>query len=295
MKEMSCNTLTYLCITIKNNLDAITIDQSLYLLGVLRKFGMENCKCIESPMDANYKFNENCDIDYSYEKQCRVLIGSLMYATVGSRPDLAASVYYISRFQSKPGLELWKALKRVFRYIRGTVEYQLVYKKDRSNAPVVGFADADWDRDSDRKSTTGYVYKVYRNTVVWKSKKQATVALSTTEAEFVSLCEAAIEACWIRKIMLDLDISVNSITIFEDNQSTIKAVKNPDQKRLKHMDIKFNFVKQKVEEGVININYVSSKEQLADVLTKPLCKTKFKFLVSRLGLNNKNMSVEEEC
>ncbi|KAK9719679.1 hypothetical protein QE152_g22486 [Popillia japonica] len=95
---------------------------------------------------------------------------------------------------------------------------------------------ADWARDYDRKSTTGYLFKVYNNTVVWKSRKQATVALSTTEAELVSLCEATVEACWIKKLLFELNIIMKCVTIFEDNQSTMKSVKNSDQKRLKHMD-----------------------------------------------------------
>ncbi|KAK9701596.1 hypothetical protein QE152_g30478 [Popillia japonica] len=121
--------------------------------------------------------------------------------------------------------------------------YKLKYINDGRSVPLVGYADADWASDYDRKSTTGYLFKVYNNTVVWKSRKQATVALSTTEAEIVSLCEATVEACWIEKLLFELNIIMKCVTIFEDNQSTMKSVKNSDQKRIKHMDVKFNFVK----------------------------------------------------
>jgi len=118
---------------------------------------------------------------------------------------------------------------------------------------LIGYADADWARDNDRKSTSGYIFKLYNNTIVWRSKKQTTVALSTTEAELISLCEATVEACWLVKLLSDLKVNVQNVIIYEDNQSTMKAVKNPDQKRMKHVDIKYNFVKQKLEEGLINV------------------------------------------
>ncbi|KAK9696674.1 Reverse transcriptase (RNA-dependent DNA polymerase) [Popillia japonica] len=339
MKDMGKDNLLYLGISINKQQDCITIDQTKYLRNILKRFGMSECNRIETPMDANFKLDENCIVDPSYENQCRSLIGSLMYATVASRPDLAASVYYLSRFQSRPmyatvasrpdlaasvyylsrfqsrpSVELWKALKRILRYIKATIDYQLLYTKDVSSSALVGYADADWARDNDRKSTSGYLFKVYGNTVIWRSKttsgylfkvygntviwrskKQSTVALSTTEAEYVSLCEASVEACWVRKLLLELSVDTGIINIFEDNQSTIKSVKNPDQKRLKHMEVKLNFIKQKVEQGIIKVEYISSREQLADVFTKPLCKTLFKYCIVNLGLCNKNTNVEEEC
>ena len=116
-----------------------------------------------------------------YEKQCISLIGSLVYATVDSRPDLATSVYYLSRFQPKPSAELWRALKRILRYIKRTINFVLLYTKDNSSKPLDGYEDEDWERDSDRKSTSGYLLNVYNNTVVWKSRKQSTVTLSTVQ------------------------------------------------------------------------------------------------------------------
>lgn len=275
MKDMGSDNILYLGIAINKVGNKITIDQTEYLEKVLKKFGMAECNSTETPMDANFHYDDN-KIDLAYEQNCRSLIGSLMYATVGSRPDLAASVYYLSRFQSKPNENLWKSLKRILRYVKGTIHYKLEYDKNEDSIPLVGYADADWARDQSRKSTSGYVFKIYDNTVIWRSTKQASITLSTTEAEFVALSEAAIEACWIRKLLEELEISVKPITIYEDNQSTIKATKNYDQKRLKHMDIKYNFIKQKVEDKVINIEYINTQKQLADIFTKPLNKTLFK-------------------
>lgn len=295
MKDLGSEKLTYLGISIQRNSNNIVVDQSKYLHAVLKKFNMQNCKGSETPMDVNFKLDENFNVDQSYEKLCRSLIGSLMYATVGSRPDLATSVYYLSRYQSKPSEELWKALKRILRYVKQTVNLVLIYSKEKGSSPLVGFADADWARDYDRKSTTGYLFKVYNNTVVWKSRKQATVALSTTEAEYISLCEATMEGCWIQKLLSDLNINVPSMTIYEDNQSTIKLIKGSDQKRLKHIEIKYNFVKQKVEEGKLTILYINTKYQIADILTKPIIKKYFKLFVEELGLHFNNPGIEEEC
>lgn len=285
MKDLGNNDLTYLGISIQKKHDGIYINQSKYLEKVLIKYGMENCKGVQLPMDVNYVFDEACEIDLSYENICRSLIGSLMYATVGSRPDLAMSVYYLSRYQNKPSSELLRALKRILRYVKQTIDFQLVYSKGSNVAyPLIGYADADFARDNDRKSTSGYLFMLYDNTIIWKSKKQSTVALSSTEAEFVSLCEAAVEACWLKKLLKELNVDLCNILLYEDNQSTIKSVKNSDQKRLKHMDVKYNFVKEKVENGDIKIDYVCTREQLADVLTKPICNKQFCYLINKLGI-----------
>lgn len=209
-----------------------------------------------------------------YEHKCRSLIGSLMYATIGSRPDLAMPVYFLSRFQSKPNKILWQALKRVLRYVKETIDYTLIYKCNPKDKILVGYADADFARDNDRKSTSGYLFKLFNNTIIWKSKKQHCVSLSTTEAEFVSLCEAVAMLCWVRKLLLDLDLNIGCVTMYEDNQSTIKAVSNYDKGRLKHIDIKYQFIKEKVTQNLVNIVYLNTENQLADMLTKPLNRNK---------------------
>lgn len=282
MKDLGSKNLKYLGINIKKEDDSLFLDQKDYLESVLIKFGMLDCNSVDTPMDVNINLGENCIVDNSLEQRCRSCIGSLMYAAVGTRPDLCAAVSYLSRFQSNPSAKLWLCLKRILRYIKGTLDYKLEYVRNREASPLVGYADADYARDSDRKSTTGFLFKVFSNTVVWKSKKQNTVALSTTEAEFVSLCEAATEASWIKKLLLDLNVNFKTTIIYEDNQSTIKAVNNPDQKRLKHMEVKYNFVKHKVEDKEIKVEYISTGEQIADMFTKPLNKKTFKYLFKKV-------------
>ena len=285
---MTTTTLTYLGILIKKINGEIQINQKKYLERLLDKWGMLDCKGCKTPMDSNFNIDEKIEVDMSYEHQCRSLIGSLMYATVGSRPDLAMAVYYLSRFQSRPNKNLWQALKRILRYVKQTLEYSLIYRRHNFEFSLIGYADADFARDSDRKSTSGYLFKLFDNTIIWKSRKQSTVSLSTTEAEFVSLCEATMEACWIKKLLLDLNIDIDCIHVFEDNQSTIKAVSNYDQKRLKHMDVKYNFIKEKVEQKLIDIVYIKTDEQLADILTKPVSKNKLETFVKDIGLEVRN-------
>lgn len=284
MKDLGDQDLTYLGISIKKCDDYILINQTKFLKNVLGRFGMKDCKGIDTPMETNFKLDDK-NIDLIYEARCRSLIGSLLYVTVNSRPDLAFSVNYLSRFQSTANETLWKALKRVLRYVKQTINYTLIFEKN-CDIPLIGFADADWGRDVDRKSTTGYLFKIYGNTVIWKSKKQSVVALSTTEAELIALCHACVESCWIVKILKDLNIEVENFKIFEDNQSTIKSINTYDQRNLKHLEIKYNFVKQKVEEGFVNVEYIKSEKQLADILTKPLSKNRLRILMSELDIIN---------
>ncbi|CAK1580915.1 unnamed protein product [Parnassius mnemosyne] len=232
MKDLGSKNLKYLGINIIQDSDCFYINHKEYLKSILTKFGMSDANASESPMEVNVNLDD-CTVDYSLEHKCRACIGSLMYAVVGSRPDLCAAVSYLARYQSRPSERLWQCLKRILRYIKGTINYNLKYNKNCNSEPLVGYADASFAVDKDRKSITGYVFKVFNNSVIWRCKKQSTVALSTTEAELYSLNEAALEACWIRKLLNELDVSCNTTTIYEDNKSTIFSVCNPDQKRMK--------------------------------------------------------------
>ena len=186
---------------------------------------------------------------------------------MGSRPDLCESVCLLSRFQDKANNSLYKALKRVLRYIQGTLNLKLVFKPDDKDV-LVGYVDSAWGGDSvDRKSTTGFVFKFFNCTIAWSSKKQLTVALSSTESEYIALSLAITEACWLRKIMCDFNFCIDKpITIFEDNKSAICLANNPENnKRLKHIDVKFYFIKEKIEEGIVKVVYIKSEDQLGSV------------------------------
>lgn len=200
---------------------------------------------------------------------------------LGTRPDLCSSISLLSRYQNCASEKLLVSLKRVLRYIKGTLELNLVYANKSDNI-ISGYADADWGGDTtDRKSTSGFCLFVFGNVVLWSSKKQSTVAISTTEAEFIALSSCVTEACWLRNLLLELKLvrTDTKITIYEDNQSTIRSCNTHEQlKRMKHLDIKYHFVKDKIKDGIIILQYINSSEQIADILTKPLNKVVFEKL-----------------
>lgn len=288
MKDLG-NVSNYLGLHIvqKKEEGIIEIDQKAYLLSILQRFKMSDCKSISTPLDMNFKGLKSKLIDKKWETPCRKLIGCLMYAVIGSRPDLCISVNILSRFQNKPNEELWKNLKRILRFIQGTIDLKLVYKRN-SSAPILqGYVDADWAPEhSERKSTSGYVFKVFGATISWNSCKQQTVALSSTEAEYVALSVGISEACWIRNIIKDLHIPLQeATTILEDNQAAIRVAKNPENhRRLKHVDTKYHFIRDKITSGEIDVKYVCTSDQLADGLTKSLGMSALKKMQCSLGL-----------
>ncbi|XP_053698976.1 uncharacterized protein LOC128745943 [Sabethes cyaneus] len=210
-----------------------------------------------------------------------------MYVSLTSRPDLAAAVNYFSQFQACPNDENWVHLRRILRYVKATLELGLVYQGGTDRPLLEVFTDADWASDIvDRRSVSGAVFKVFGATVSWMARKQATVSLSSTEAELVALCAAACHGQWLVRVLLDLGLSSNGpVPYHEDNQSTIKIVSNSkDPGRLKHIDVKYFYVRELVERGFIEIDYVPSEKQQADILTKGLPAPTFRKLRASLGL-----------
>ncbi|XP_055590356.1 uncharacterized protein LOC129742481 [Uranotaenia lowii] len=210
-----------------------------------------------------------------------------MYVSLTSRPGLAATANYFSQFQACPNERHWVQLRRVLRYVKGTLNYGLVYEASIDGPMLEVYTDADWASDIvDRRSVSGAVFKLFGATVSWIAKKQATVSLSSTEAELVALCKAACHGQWLIRVLKDLGLSVvEPVPFHEDNQSTIKIVSNPkDTGRLKHIDVKHFFVRDLVESGCIKVDYVPSAEQQADILTKSLPAPTFRRLRASLGL-----------
>lgn len=282
----------YLGMNIKQDIDngTIHVNQKQYLKDLLLKFGMSECSSVNTPMESNF-IAENLKYDQSesveIENECRQIIGSIMYAMLGTRPDLCSSISLLSRYQNCASQNLLTSLKRVLRYIKGTLNLELVYRKNTKEI-ITGFADADWGGDTlDRKSTSGFMFFVLGGLVCWTSKKQPTVTISSTEAEYVALSLSITEACWLKNLIDELKLfpKVSKITIFEDNQSAIKLCKSNEQlKRIKHIEIKYHFVKEKVKSGLFDIVYVKTTDQLADILTKPLNNVPFKTIRKHLLL-----------
>ena len=180
----------------------------------------------------------------------------------------------------------WTGLKRVLRYLKGTVHYGIVYSK-QSSKECVGYSDADWAGDlDDRKSTSGYLFQISGGAVTWKSKKKPCVALSTAEAEYMALSCAAQEAVWLRQLTAELGSPPKTATtIFEDNQSAICMTKNPQfHGRAKHIAIKHHFIREQVGNGTIELEYCPTNEMLADMFTKGLSREQFGKLRLQAGI-----------
>lgn len=264
----------------------IWISQGQYIQDVLRKFGMMECKPVGTPMEGKLLKNQVADetkekLDVPY----RQAVGSLMYAMVGTRPDIAVAVSSVSRFLENPEQEHWIAVKRIMRYLRGTLNYGLKYKAGM-DIDLVGYCDADWAGDvQTRKSTTGYLFMLSDCCVTWNCRRQPTVALSSTEAEYMATCAAGREVMWLRGLLEEVGFAQKQTTLFADNQSCILLAKNPvHHSRTKHIDVQHHYIRNLVEENIVDLKFVGTNDNVADVLTKPLTAVKHREFSKKMGL-----------
>lgn len=253
---------------------------------LLEKFQMAECRSVKTPMQHDLLLSPTKNRK-PLNRPYRELIGSLMYIMLATRPDLCFVIAYLSRFQDKYDDTHWNALKYVLRYVKGTKDFKLVYKRSTNESPLTGYVDSDFARDLDRKSTTGYIFEIYGSSVVWCSRKQQMVTVSSTEAEYVAASLAVCEALWLRGILTDLEIKPLEPTIlYEDNQSCIKVANNQESKKLKHIDVRYHHVRDNIDKRTIELKYVPSADQKADLMTKPLPTVQFEKLVKSIGLKN---------
>lgn len=269
----------------------ISIDQSHYITEILERFGMQDCHPVLSPMDINVKLSKdtcpNTVVDRNYMENIpyQEAVGSLMYAAQVSRPDICFALSVVSRFNHNPSKIHWQAVKRIFRYLKGTTNTKLVYRRN-SDAKLIGFCDADHAGDADDgKSTTAYVFMLNGSAISWNSKKQPTVALSTTEAEYMALTAAAQEAIWLRNLNDELFDNPEEVQLYCDNKSALELAQNDMyHARTKHINIRFHFIRETIVNKIVRVSYVNTNEQIADILTKPLVPCKHTKLIEKLGL-----------
>lgn len=269
-------------INVNKECNTITVDQSHYIEQLLNKFNMSECKTVDTPIECklDIKQSEKCAKDIPYQK----LIGSLMYLAVLTRPDIAYSISYLSQFNNCYNENHYHYAKRVLKYLQKTKDYCLIYRKEYTE--LKGFVDADWASDSlDRKSYTGYCFTMCGSVISWQSRKQKTVSLSSTEAEYVALSEAAREAVYLSNLLGELTGNVNVITLFCDNQSALKlAISQQSHNRTKHIDVRHHYVRDAIKNKLIRIQYVSTQDMPADLLTKGLSSCKHYKFVKMLGI-----------
>ena len=272
-------------IEIMRTKETLTISQPLYIDSILRKYGMEHANPVSTPLDPNHKLEPNKEIcEPNRSNDYASLIGSLQYLAIATRPNIAFAVNRLASYTENPSLKHYGAAKRLLRYIKETRDYGITYHThaNRHIGPpdtniVYGFSDAAFANTDDRKSTSGYVFMSNGGAITWRSKKQTTIALSSTEAEYVALSEAAREAMWLYQLYGELGYpQTNPILILGDNNGSIAMAKNPEfHKRSKHVDIRWHWVRDLVNDGYVNIVDCRDPEQTADVLTKALTKPKF--------------------
>jgi len=271
-------------------LGTLKLSQGKYAGQVLEKFGMAECNPIATPLEVGLQLakSEKSDESLPY----REAVGSLMYLTVGTRPDLAFAVGKLSRYVSGYGKEHWAAVRRVLRYVKGPVNKGLVYTKSASGI-LQDFSDADWAGDYEtRRSTTGFMFIFGGAAVSWTSKLQKTVALSTMEAEYMALCEASKEAVWLDKLIQRVtmlvtqsDTLVGPANIKVDNSGCIDFAKNPvEHKRTKHIDIRCHFVRDAITTDKVTLEHCPTDEMAADPMTKELSKVKHDKHVKTMGM-----------
>jgi hypothetical protein len=284
-------------------LDLIEVPEGIMLCGksmiedLLRRTNMLNCRPVSTPMDPNQSFVPNPDKteEESNRLSFASVIGSLLYIANSFRPDICYAVSVLSQFTSNPSEDHWRGAKRVLRYLSGTRDYGLLFKrrKDGEEAQLRGFTDADFASCFSRKSRTGYIFLIGDAVLCWHSRKQSVIALSTCEAEFYALTEGGKEAIHLKRLFWEIcnqeplrdEIKLETIKLFCDNQSTIFVSKNPAEHRMmKHVDLRYKWIQEKIDQDEFQVEYVSTKEQLADIFTKALAKELFEKFRARCGV-----------
>eukprot|EP00253_Pinus_taeda_P034587 PITA_34587 len=274
-----------LILTVLQSKEGIFLSQSKYACDLLRFFHMEDCKPAPSPFQSGVKLSVNCtspEVDATLYRQ---LVGKLLYLT-HTHPDLSFVVGLVARFMQTPRESHWKAAKRILRYVRGTVQFGIHYNAEASPL-LVGFTDSDWAGEpDDRKSTAGYVFTLGSGPITWACKKQAAISLSSAEAEYRGAIEASKEALWLRQILSEFGFQQQHPTkLWCDNQSAIQLCKDPVQhQRSKHIELHMHFIRKLIHDHVLEVQYCSTDDQVADIFTKALTEAKFTKLRYMLGV-----------
>ena len=277
----------YLGIEVGQRNGKISIKQTAYAKKVMEQFGMIECNSIKYLMETKiqvHKDDEGHPVDAT---EYRRVIGSLRYL-LNTRPDLSFAVGVASRFMQRPTEMHQKIVKQILRYLKGTMHYGLVYCSGGVER-ITGYTDSDLAGDlDDRKSTGGMAFYVNECLVTWNSQKQKTVTLSSCEAEFMAATAAACQALWLRSLLSELvREEPKPVKMLVDNKSAIALMKNPVfNGRSKHIDTRFHFIHECVEEGKIMVDFIRTEEQRADPLTKALPAVKLATMRHLIGVRD---------
>ena len=277
------------------------LSQKAYINKVLERFKMESCTLSPVPIQKgdNFSLSQCPKNDLEHKEMDNIpyasIVGSLMYAQTCTRPDISFAVGMLGRYQSNPGLFHWRAAKKVLRYLQGTKDHMLTYRRT-SNLEVVGYSDSDYAGCKDtRKSIFVYLFLLDDRAISWKSGKQSVIATSTMEAEFIACFEATVQSLWLRNFFNGLSIMctiAKQMSIYCDNAAAVFFSKNDRySKGAKHMDLKYLSVKEEVQNQSVQIVHIGTHDMIADPLTKGLAPKTFIGHISKMGVVAKSLYI----
>src|SRR5882762_9274941 len=251
----------------------LDIDQNSYLLDVLSRFGFSDCNPTRTPLPSSLHLVANSDTaSPSFRMQYQQLIGSLLYAMIVSRPDISYAVSRLAQYSANPSPSHLNAAQHVLKYLKGTSSMRLRYDGS-SNSGLYGFSDSDWaECRDDRKSIGAYCFFLADGAISWSSRKQHVVSLSSTEAEYIALSQASTQAAWYQSLLSEIGFPLSvPITLHGDNKGSVDIANNPIMGRgTKHINTRFHYIRQCIEEKQIILSRLPSSDIVADTLTKPL-------------------------
>jgi histone deacetylase 1/2 len=264
---------SYLGIQFFRDATGIKLTHENFIKTLISKYDMEDAKPRTTPMSVHTKLTKDDGTPLDVHKfPYSSLVGALLFLASTTRPDIAFTVSALSRYMATPTIGHWETAKRVLRYLSSTATTGLFFEKC-SSFDFKAFCDADYAADvSTRRSTTGFIFLLNGTAISWSSKLQKTVALSTSEAEYMAAAAAIKEALWLKTLFTDLSVPLTGpFNLYVDNQAALKILRNPvTTPRSKHIDVLYHFARERVMSGDIAVSYVESAHNLADVFTKPL-------------------------
>ena len=256
--------------------EGVKLSQEKYTRKILEKFKMMESHPKTLPCDQSIiKIHDANSEIFDDNRLYRSMIGSMVYLASCTRPDISYVITKLSEKLEKPTKAHFNACKFLMKYLRGTISKGLFYKCNKSDFDLIGYSDSDWGSSPDRKSYSGYCFQLFKSNsfISWKAKKQPIIALSTCEAEYIAANFALKEGIFLQHLLNDLMYPEMCINLFVDNKGAIDLSKNPvHHERSKHIDIRYHFIREKVEDGILKLFKVSSKDNYADLYTKPATK-----------------------
>jgi len=288
----------FLGIEFTRSTEGILMHQRKYALELIAEVGMSAAKPAGTPIDVNVKLTSKLYDEHEKshgaledplvdQTMYQRLIGKLLYLNM-TRPDLSFSTQNLSQFLQQPKKSHMDAALRVVRYLKKQPGQGLLFPSS-SDEVVTAFCDADWAScPLTRRSVTGYVVKVGNSLVSWKAKKQTIVSKSSAEAEYRSLASTVSELNWLLGLLREIEVEVQlPVQVYSDSKAAIQIAANPVyHERTKHIEIDCHFIRERLQQGLIKVNYLPTQEQPADVLTKGLSKYQHEYLLSKLGVLN---------